>query len=78
MQDIDQVTAVGASVIEMAEYVFELSGSPEDFCVQAIGGAVVFGKTNRLVLSAFGWNIDRAYCTDRFAEAFDKAFGGAA
>ena len=62
------------TVKEMALQIFADCGAPGDFCVQDIGASIVFGGTNRLILSEYGWRIDEAYCTPRFIERFKEKY----
>ena len=65
----EQSEEIAISIIEMAEQIFIECGAKSDFCIQHDG--LVFGGVNRLILTKYGWRIDRSDCTPRFIEQFD-------
>ena len=68
----EQESDIGLAVMELAQDIFDQAGCPDDFCVQAIGGSIVFGGTNRLILCTRGWVYDSSCCTEEFMQACDK------
>jgi hypothetical protein len=64
---------IGEVVVDAALDIFAECGAASDFCVQHIGGNIVFGGTNRLIWSSkFGFNPDRSYCTENFLKKWDE------
>ena len=66
---------IGQAIQEMAHSIFCDCGAELDYCVQAVGTRIVFGKYNRLILGRYGWDIDRPYCRDEFIEAWERLYG---
>ena len=60
---------LGVDVHSVAEQIFDECGAADDFGHQT---GLVFGGTNRIVLTSLGWRADRSVCTPGFLEAFDK------
>ncbi len=73
--DLATAAEVGLLVIEEALNRFEACGAAEDFCVQSVGAAVVFGGTNRILWTASaGFRPDVTYCTPRFLAAYRENY----
>lgn len=69
MSSVDkEVWEMAEGVFDAAEIIFGECGAANDFCHQT---GVVFGGTNRIVLTTKGWRADRSYCTPEFLEKFD-------
>jgi hypothetical protein len=64
----DDLLDLGCRVLDMAEQIFKWCGAENDFCHQT---GLVFGGTNRIILTHRGWEMDRSYCTEKFIEAFE-------
>ena len=60
-------------VHQVAKDIFEACGAVDDFCHQT---GLVFGGTNRIILTVHGWEAIRDYCTPRFLAAFDEYMTG--
>lgn len=60
--------AIGIAVYETAKEIFEDCGAADDFCHQT---GLVFGGTNRIKLTARGWQAEESHCTEKFLDAFD-------
>jgi hypothetical protein len=62
-------------VQEIALYIFQACGAEDDYCHQT---GLVFGGTNRIVLTSWGWRAHKSHCTERFLKEFtEKGFGAA-
>ena len=70
----EDIQLLGENVIEIAFEIFEACGCPEDFCVQSASGAL-FGGTNRIQLTKFGWRASSHHCTQRFLRVFANTYG---
>lgn len=71
-----QLQDIGMLVAEQAYDIFKQCGAMEDFCIQSVGSAAVFGGTNRLVWSlAHGFVAERTYCTESFLDAVKSVDG---
>lgn len=69
--DDDHQSQYLAAVVESAHEIFRSAGCASDFCLQHCGlSSIVFGGTNRLIWSPLGFQIDSAYCTDKFRQVF--------
>ena len=65
------------NITEIAYYIFEECGSPDDFCVQNTDaglGSIVFGGFNRLILDESGWSISEPHCNPKFIEKFNRRY----
>ena len=62
---------IGMDVFEHAADIFNTCGASDDFCRQT---GLVFGGTNRVILSSQGWYADPLYCTERFMAEFRKNY----
>ena len=80
-QEIDDVLAYLCSddrpelfmveVVDAAAEYFKYT--VRDFCVQAVGGAIVFGGVNRLVWSPrFGFRCERSHCSPAFIARYEQ------
>lgn len=61
--------AIGIAVYEKAKEIFEDCGAADDFCHQT---GLVFGGTNRIKLTARGWQAEESHCTEKFLDSFDR------
>lgn len=69
-------TDIDYAVQAMARSIFIDCGAESDYCVQYRGeNVLIFGGTNRLKLTRYGWTIDPSYCTPRFIELFNEKYG---
>lgn len=68
MVTVEGLYDIGSEVFEMAEQIFIWCGAESDFCHQT---GLVFGSTNRIILTQRGWQMDRSYCTPKFIENFE-------
>lgn len=69
----EELAEIGSIVFEAAREIFHMCMADDDFCVQYVGmECVVFGGTNRMTFSRYGWSIEKSYCTVRFAELFEQ------
>jgi len=66
--DHDALDDIGYRIFDMAEQIFKWCGAEDDFCHQT---GLVFGGTNRIMLTYRGWEMDRSYCSEKFIEAFE-------
>jgi len=67
---------IGEQVCNIAEEIFKLCGSENDYCIQDNSrfGTVVFGSVNRVIWRvSTGFRIDEGYCTPEFIEKFPEA-----
>lgn len=69
--DVD-VLDTADRIHQVAKDIFEACGAVDDFCHQT---GLVFGGTNRIILTVHGWVADRDYCTPQFLAAFDEYMG---
>ena len=69
----DDLMEIGERVYYYAEWLFMASGYKEDFSIQHIGSAVVFGNQNRLIWSPkLGYFCDEEYCSKHFILCMQK------
>jgi hypothetical protein len=64
---------ISQAIEEVAYEIFCRCNAKHDYCVQAVGDCIVFGGTNRLILSLrSGWKIDEPYCSPQFIETWNE------
>ena len=66
---------IGRAVADRAYAIFCLCKREKDFCVQN-ASSLVFGSTNRIYWTTFGFKADTSYCTKGFLVEFNKLMKG--
>ena len=69
--DTNRLDDLGEEVYAIAATIFENCGAADDFCHQS---GLVFGGTNRIKLTIYGWRADESYCTKRFLAEFNRRY----
>jgi hypothetical protein len=73
--DLDDAQEVGDLVLDIAHRLFEHLGMAEDFCVQTVGRAVVFGGQIRLAWSPLrGFRPIPSHCSTVFLDKWPAAY----
>jgi hypothetical protein len=65
-----------AEIVEnMARWIFEECGDPEDYCVQSASwDCIIFGGWNRVKLTSKGWTLIEHNCRPEFIAKFKEKF----
>ena len=67
---IDTVMGIAGGIFE------DCTADKNDFGIQhvSVGDCIIFGGTNRLKLSRYGWEIFETHCSPTFIEKFNAKF----
>ena len=69
---IDTVMGIAGGIFE------DCTADRTDFGIQhvSVGDCIIFGGSNRLNLSRYGWEIFETHCSSTFTEKFNAKFRG--